>query len=162
MTNERRFGALPLLILVSFSPTCTRAQSPAPSGIEQAGGGRAERVSSSACVVDASREAMALQVLLHSVRRQITSVAEAMPADKYSFQPTEGQFKGVRTFGQQVKHLAATNESWRRRRWARRHRPKLATRQAPKMCRRRAFRDHVSTSRLSARCGDLSPDFSCV
>jgi uncharacterized damage-inducible protein DinB len=32
-----------------------------------------------------------------------------MPADKYGFAPTDGEFKGVRTFGQQVKHLAATN-----------------------------------------------------
>jgi DinB superfamily len=32
-----------------------------------------------------------------------------MPADKYGFAPTGGEFKGVRTFGQQVKHLAATN-----------------------------------------------------
>jgi len=32
-----------------------------------------------------------------------------MPADKYSFAPTDGEFKGVRTFGQMVKHLSATN-----------------------------------------------------
>jgi uncharacterized damage-inducible protein DinB len=32
-----------------------------------------------------------------------------MPADKYGFAPTDGEFKGVRTFGQQLKHLAATN-----------------------------------------------------
>jgi DinB superfamily len=32
-----------------------------------------------------------------------------MPADKYGFAPTDGEFKDVRTFGQQVKHLAATN-----------------------------------------------------
>ena len=32
-----------------------------------------------------------------------------MPADKYGFAPADGEFKGVRTFGQQVKHLAATN-----------------------------------------------------
>ena len=32
-----------------------------------------------------------------------------MPADKFGFVPTDGEFKGVRTFGQQVKHLAATN-----------------------------------------------------
>jgi uncharacterized damage-inducible protein DinB len=32
-----------------------------------------------------------------------------MPAVKYAFAPTDGEFKGVRTFGQQVKHLAATN-----------------------------------------------------
>ena len=33
-------------------------------------------------------------------------IAEAMPEDKYSFVPTVGQFDGVRTFGEQVKHVA--------------------------------------------------------
>jgi len=32
-----------------------------------------------------------------------------MPADKYGFAPTDGEFNGVRTFGQMVKHLSATN-----------------------------------------------------
>jgi uncharacterized damage-inducible protein DinB len=32
-----------------------------------------------------------------------------MPAVKYGFAPEDGEFKGVRSFGQQVKHLAATN-----------------------------------------------------
>jgi len=35
--------------------------------------------------------------------------AEAMPEDKYTFAPTNGEFKGVRTFAQQVKHVAAVN-----------------------------------------------------
>jgi hypothetical protein len=35
--------------------------------------------------------------------------ADAMPAAKYGFAPRDGEFKGVRTFGQMVKHLAATN-----------------------------------------------------
>jgi len=60
--------------------------------------------------LDARRERQALQVFLASVKRQIVSAAEAMPADKYGFVPTDGEFKGVRTFAQQVKHLAATNE----------------------------------------------------
>ena len=34
---------------------------------------------------------------------------EAMPEDKYNFAPTSGDFKGVRTFAQQVKHVAAVN-----------------------------------------------------
>jgi uncharacterized damage-inducible protein DinB len=38
---------------------------------------------------------------------EIISVAEAMPADKYDFAPTAGEFQGARTFGQQAKHLAA-------------------------------------------------------
>jgi hypothetical protein len=39
----------------------------------------------------------------------IVSAADAMPTDKYGFTPTDGEFKGVRTFGQVVKHLSATN-----------------------------------------------------
>ena len=57
---------------------------------------------------DAQREKRALQIFLKSVQTQIVSAAGAMPAVKYGFSPTEGEFKGVRTFGKQVKHLAAT------------------------------------------------------
>jgi hypothetical protein len=39
----------------------------------------------------------------------LVGAADAMPADMYSFAPTEGEFAGVRTFAQQVKHAAATN-----------------------------------------------------
>ena len=60
-------------------------------------------------VLDAQREKRALQIFLKSVQTEIVAAAEDMPAVKYSFAPTEGEFKGVRTFGQQVKHLAATN-----------------------------------------------------
>jgi uncharacterized damage-inducible protein DinB len=47
--------------------------------------------------------------LMSGMEKEITSAAEAMPADKYDFAPTQGEFKGVRTFGQQVKHLAEAN-----------------------------------------------------
>jgi DinB superfamily len=40
---------------------------------------------------------------------EFTGAADAMPEDKYSFAPTNGEFKGVRTFAQQVKHVAAVN-----------------------------------------------------
>jgi DinB family protein len=43
------------------------------------------------------------------VERNIESAADAMPADKYGFTPSAGEFCGVRSFGGQVKHLAATN-----------------------------------------------------
>ncbi len=39
----------------------------------------------------------------------LVALAEAMPEDKYAFAPTNGEFKGVRTFAQQIKHLAANN-----------------------------------------------------
>jgi len=44
-----------------------------------------------------------------SMEREFVSAAEAMPEDKYGFAPASGAFKGVRTFGQQVKHVAAVN-----------------------------------------------------
>ncbi len=40
---------------------------------------------------------------------RIIDVAEAMPAEKYGFAPTGGEFKGVRTFAEQLKHIAADN-----------------------------------------------------
>jgi uncharacterized damage-inducible protein DinB len=71
---------------------------------------KAEKPSDSgAAALDAQREKRALQVFLRAVETPIVSAADAMPADKYGFAPTDGEFKGVRTFGQQVKHLAATN-----------------------------------------------------
>jgi len=36
-------------------------------------------------------------------------LAEAMPEDKFSFAPSEGEFKNARTFAQQIKHVAAVN-----------------------------------------------------
>ena len=68
-----------------------------------------ERVDKGAAPLDAQREKHALQVFLKSVQTQIVPAADAMPAVKYGFVPTDGEFKGARTFGQQVKHLAATN-----------------------------------------------------
>ncbi len=43
---------------------------------------------------------------LTSAEKEIVSLAEAMPADKYNFAPTNGEFKNVRTFGMQVSHIA--------------------------------------------------------
>ena len=39
----------------------------------------------------------------------IVPAADAMPELKYSFAPSNGEFSGVRTFAEQVKHLAAAN-----------------------------------------------------
>jgi hypothetical protein len=46
---------------------------------------------------------------LSGVEKEVVSGAEAMPEDKFNFAPTQGEFKGVRTFAQQVKHIAAVN-----------------------------------------------------
>ncbi|HZS49646.1 MAG TPA: DinB family protein [Bryobacterales bacterium] len=45
---------------------------------------------------------------LSGVEREVVSLAEALPADKFAFAPTQGEFQGVRTFAQQASHIAAT------------------------------------------------------
>lgn len=52
------------------------------------------------------------QVLTNSVTRiqhLYGPLADIMPEDKYGFAPNNGDFKGVRTFGEQLKHVAAAN-----------------------------------------------------
>lgn len=44
-----------------------------------------------------------------TIESEFVPAAEAMPEDKYDFAPTSGEFKGVRTFAQQIKHVAAVN-----------------------------------------------------
>jgi hypothetical protein len=52
-----------------------------------------------------------LNALMGLLQQEVVGAAEAMPADKFDFAPpaTMGEFKGVRTFGAQVKHLAEAN-----------------------------------------------------
>jgi uncharacterized damage-inducible protein DinB len=44
-----------------------------------------------------------------SAEQEIVPAAEAMPGDKFTFVPVNGEFKKVRSFAEQVKHLAAAN-----------------------------------------------------
>ncbi len=44
-----------------------------------------------------------------NLEREFVPAVEAMPADKFTFAPTNGEFKGVRTFRDQAMHVAATN-----------------------------------------------------
>jgi|SRR5271156_1897571 hypothetical protein len=51
---------------------------------------------------------------ISAVEKQVVEAAEAMPEDKFNFSPESlnipgGDFKGVRTFAVQVKHIAASN-----------------------------------------------------
>lgn len=50
------------------------------------------------------------QVLDRSVtnmEHEFVPAADAMPEDKFAFVPSNGEFKGARTFAEQVKHVAA-------------------------------------------------------
>jgi hypothetical protein len=70
---------------------------------------------------------------------EVRSVAEAMPEEKYSYRPAEGKFKNekpevgpaeVRTFAEQVKHVACANFAFAAE-FDGRSRPRPATRAAP-------------------------------
>jgi uncharacterized damage-inducible protein DinB len=56
----------------------------------------------------------AIERLFNKIESDILTTAEAMPADKFNFSPEgleikEANFKGVRTFGGQILHLATDN-----------------------------------------------------
>ncbi|WP_419806783.1 DinB family protein [Terriglobus sp.] len=61
--------------------------------------------------------AAALDVMLSQLEVQVMRAAEAMPANKYNFAPTTAEFAsgspakydGVRTFAQQLTHIAGAN-----------------------------------------------------
>jgi hypothetical protein len=50
--------------------------------------------------------AKVLDAELSQLEGDLVPLAEAMPADKYDFAPTAGEFKGVRAFAQQISHVA--------------------------------------------------------
>jgi DinB superfamily len=53
--------------------------------------------------------AQVLERSVAGVESEFVPAAEAMPEERYSFVPTSGEFKGVRTFAQQARHVAAVN-----------------------------------------------------
>lgn len=52
---------------------------------------------------------MILDRTVTNLENELVPAADAMPEDKFTFAPTNGEFKGVRTFAQQIKHVAAVN-----------------------------------------------------
>jgi hypothetical protein len=46
---------------------------------------------------------------LTNIEKTVVPAADAMPDAKYDFAPTQGEYKGVRTFGAEVKHMAVAN-----------------------------------------------------
>jgi uncharacterized damage-inducible protein DinB len=56
---------------------------------------------------DVSPAATTFQALISNTEKLLIGVADEMPADKYGFAPSAGEFRGVRTFAKQLKHAAA-------------------------------------------------------
>jgi uncharacterized damage-inducible protein DinB len=89
---KNRFGLLALGLLTVAVTAAAQSSSPLPKQKEE--------------------RRTVTEVLDHTVmnlERDLIPAAEAMPEDKFDFAPTTGEFKGVRTFAQQLKHIAAVN-----------------------------------------------------
>jgi hypothetical protein len=50
-----------------------------------------------------------LDAWIRNVENEVVPAAAALAEDKFEFAPVNGEFHGVRTFGGQIKHLAANN-----------------------------------------------------
>ena len=87
--NTKSFRCLLALLLLLAGSGAARAQHSEPAPIHTV--------------------SQALDFWITNTENLVVPAADAMPAEKYSFAPTAGQFTGVRTFAQQVKHLAANN-----------------------------------------------------
>jgi uncharacterized damage-inducible protein DinB len=108
MKHARTFYLFVVICLaataIAQSKTVTPAASPAASPAPQAQQ-TPQAPPTVASVVD--RE-------VSTAENEFVGAAEAMPEDKYNFAPTGlnipgSEFKGVRTFAEQVKHVAMTN-----------------------------------------------------
>ena len=98
-----------VVLLISSVALAQAGKAATASSTTQPGPQASATPSGNSASLDPQRERHGLQVLLKLGEQVILSAADAMPADKYQFIPTDGEFKGVRTFAEQVKHLSATN-----------------------------------------------------
>jgi len=95
-THPRIFGRVWFLLFSAVAVVRAQTGTPAPTPSAPA---------TVASIVNAQ---------IDRVEKLVTEAAEAMPEEKYGFSP-EGlslpgsDYKGVRTFGQQVRHIAASN-----------------------------------------------------
>lgn len=67
------------------------------------------RAQSAMTAGSASVPAKTYNQLLSMQEHELVPLAEAMPADKYNFAPSNGNFKGVRTFAEQLTHIIHAN-----------------------------------------------------
>jgi uncharacterized damage-inducible protein DinB len=100
----KKFRAFCLVALLAVS-ICMPAQSGAPAAKPAAPAPQAQPAPTIAADVDRQ---------ISSLEKEIVGAAEAMPEDKFNFAPASlnipgSEFKDVRTFAEQVKHVAASN-----------------------------------------------------
>src|SRR6266704_2765628 len=106
----------PLLLLASMLfATLAYGQSPKSAAVTAATAtAAAQQSSASGTPSTPPTIASAIDREISIIEKEIVETAEAMPEDKFDFSPEKlnisgSDYKGVRTFGQQLKHVAASN-----------------------------------------------------
>ena len=70
------------------------------------------QTSSPSGAADPTALASTVQPWWAMIATSFVGAAEAMPEEKYDFAPKDGAFDGVRSFAQQVKHVACANQAF--------------------------------------------------
>jgi len=83
------YGLLTIAVAIVLSVPAMSQESAAPAGHKSVG--------------DVLNEQLSI------IEKNVTSLADAVPDDKYNFVPSGPEFKTVRSFGGQIKHLATAN-----------------------------------------------------
>jgi hypothetical protein len=101
----RQIAFLPLLAAVSIAATASGQSAGSTPAAASASQAQPQTAPSLASTVDRA---------IGNVEKQVVDAAEAMPEDKFNFSPESlnipgAEYKGVRTFALQVKHVAASN-----------------------------------------------------
>ncbi len=89
-----------LLLLAGLAAGAAHAQAPSPA---------APPAAKPAAPAPAPTFASSFHRSVSNVESEVVSAVEAMPEEKFAFAPTNGEFKGVKTFAEQAKHIAAVN-----------------------------------------------------
>ena len=104
-----------LLLTPLLFATFAYGQSPKSSAVAAATATAAEPQSSASGTPSTPPTvASAIDREISIIEKELVETAEAMPEDKFDFSPEKlnisgSDYKGVRTFGQQLKHVAASN-----------------------------------------------------
>jgi len=83
----------PTALLLAAATLALGAQAPAPAPAAPA----------------APTVAQSFNRSLSNLESEVVSAVEAMPEATFAFAPTQGEFKGVKTFAEQARHIASVN-----------------------------------------------------
>ncbi|MBK8724525.1 MAG: DinB family protein [Holophagaceae bacterium] len=90
-----------LVALLATSLALAQAPAPTPTA--------APTAASAASGLEASSPQQIFAIAVAGAEGMVVGAAEAMPEDRFGFVPAGGDFKGVRTFAELVKHVASAN-----------------------------------------------------